>query len=350
MDYPVEPGKDGMDEDVAQMTMEPPMRRLLSTLFSFAVLAAITAAGALYYGQQKFEAPGPAVAPLEVEIPAGSGLNAIASRLERAGAIENADIFRYATRFKQAERGLQAGEYEIPPAASMAEILALLQSGKTIERRVTIPEGFTSAQIVATLNAAENLTGEIAATPEEGTLAPETYFYTKGETRAAVIARMRAAQATIIDELWQARAADLPFDTKEEALILASIVEKETGVGSERAHVAGVFVNRLRKGMRLQTDPTVIYGVTKGQGMDRPITRSDLKDDNPYNTYIIKGLPPGPIAHPGRAAIEAALNPMETKDLYFVADGTGGHAFARTLAEHNRNVAKWRKIERERAN
>ncbi len=326
------------------------MRRLLSALFSFTILAAITAAGVFYYGQTQFTAPGPASEPLEIEIPAGSGLNAIAARLQREGAIESADIFRYATRFKQAERGLQAGEYEIPPAASMEDILTLLQSGKIIERRVTIPEGFTSAQIIATLNAAEHLAGDINTPPLEGTLAPETYFYRKGETRTAVIDRMRAAQSAIIDELWESRAADLPFDTKEEALILASIVEKETGIGSERAHVAGVFVNRLRKGMRLQTDPTVIYGVTKGQGMDRSITRSDLKDDNPYNTYIIKGLPPGPIAHPGRAAIEATLNPLETKDFYFVADGTGGHAFARTLAEHNRNVAKWRKIERDRAN
>ncbi len=326
------------------------MRRLLSAVFSLAVLAAITAAGVFYYGQTRFDAPGPARQALEIEIPAGSGLNAIAARLEREGAIESGDIFRYATRFKQAERGLQAGEYEIPPAASMADILALLQSGKTIERRVTIPEGFTSAQIVATLNAAQNLDGEITTVPAEGSLAPETYFYRKGETREAVIARMRAAQTAIIDELWATRAPDLPFDTKEEALILASIVEKETGIGSERAHVAGVFVNRLRKKMRLQTDPTVIYGVTKGQGMDRPITRSDLKDDNPYNTYLIPALPPGPIAHPGRAAIEATLNPKETNDLYFVADGTGGHAFAKTLAEHNRNVAKWRKIERERAN
>jgi len=324
------------------------MRRFISLMFSLALLAAITGGAILFYGQQQFEAPGPATAAVEVEIPAGSGLNAIADRLERAGVVSDANVFRFATRFKQAERGLKAGEYEIPPRASMADILALLQGGKTIERRVTIPEGLTGQQIVAILNDTPKLTGEIDAIPPEGTIAPETYFFTTGEDRAAILARMRAAQAETVDTLWENRAADLPFDTKEEALTLASIVEKETGVGAERAKVAGVFVNRLRKGMRLQSDPTVIYGVAGGAGLDRPIRQSDLKDRNAYNTYVINGLPPTPIANPGRAAIEAVLNPAETDAFYFVADGTGGHAFARTLAEHNRNVRAWRKIEAER--
>jgi len=253
------------------------MRRFFSLLFSLALLAVITGGALLYYGQQQFEAPGPATAAIEVQIPSGSGLNAIAQRLERAGAIDSADIFRLGTRVMQAERGLKAGEYEIPPRASMADILAQITDGRIIARRVTIPE-------------------------------------------------------------------------EEEALILASIVEKETGVSSERGKVAGVFVNRLRRGMRLQTDPTVIYGVAGGAGLDRPIRRSDLRDRNPYNTYVIDGLPPTPIAHPGRASIEAALNPAETTAFYFVADGTGGHAFARTLDEHNRNVRQWRRIEAERAN
>jgi len=326
------------------------MRRFLSLLVSLALLAAITGGALVWYGQQRFEAPGPATAPLEVEIPPGSGLNTIARRLENAGAIESADIFRLGTRFKQAERSLKAGEYEIAPQASMADILALLQSGKTIERRVTVPEGLTSLQIVAILNDTDTLTGEIDAVPPEGSLAPETYFFTRGESRTAILERMRSAQSAIIEELWDDRADDLPFDTKDEALILASIVEKETGVSSERARVAGVFVNRLRKGMRLQTDPTVIYGVAGGEGLDRPISRADLKDVNPYNTYVIGGLPPTPIANPGKASIEAALNPATTPDFYFVADGTGGHAFARTLAEHNRNVREWRKIEAERSN
>ncbi len=325
------------------------MRRLLSLLVSLVVLAGITGGGLFFYGQQQFEAPGPAQAALEIDIPPGSGLNAIARSLESAGAIENADLFRLVTRIKKAGRGLKAGEYEIAPGASMADILTLLQSGKTIERRVTIPEGLTSLQIVAILNGADKLTGDIATIPAEGSLAPETYFFTTGESREAVIGRMRAAQAAIIDELWDKRADNLPFDTKEEALTLASIVEKETGVSSERARVAGVFINRLRKGMRLQSDPTVIYGVAGGEGLDRPIRRSDLKDRNDYNTYVINGLPPTPIAHPGRAAIEATLNPAATSDFYFVADGTGGHAFAKTLAEHNRNVRQWRKIEAERA-
>lgn len=326
------------------------MRRFLSLLVSLALLAVITGGALVWYGQQKFEAPGPSTAALEVEIPAGSGLNAIARRLESAGAIESADIFRLGTRFKQAERSLKAGEYEIAPQASMADILSLLQNGKTIERRVTIPEGLTSLQIIAILNNTEKLTGEIDAVPPEGSLAPETYFFTAGESRETILDRMHASQSAIINSLWDSRAEDLPFETKEEALTLASIVEKETGVSSERARVAGVFVNRLRKGMRLQTDPTVIYGVAGGEGLDRPISRADLKDDNPYNTYIISGLPPTPIAHPGREAIAAALNPAATTDFYFVADGTGGHAFARTLAEHNRNVRQWRKIEAERSN
>lgn len=324
------------------------MRRFISLLFSLALLAALTGGALLLYGQQRFEAPGPAAAAIEVAIPPGSGLAAIARRLEGAGAIEDADIFRFATRFRQAERGLKAGEYEIPPRASMADILALLESGKTIERRVTVPEGLTSAQIVALLNATPKLTGEIDALPPEGSLAPETYFFTTGEDRAALLARMRAAQDALLDALWPGRADDLPFDTREEALTLASIVEKETGIGAERARVAGVFVNRLRKGMRLQSDPTVIYGVAGGAGLDRPIRRSDLKDRNAYNTYVIDGLPPTPIAHPGRAAIEATLNPAPTDAFYFVADGTGGHAFARTLAEHNRNVRAWRRIEAQR--
>jgi len=325
------------------------MRRFFSLLFSLALLAVITGGALLYYGQQQFEAPGPATAMLEIDIPAGSGLNAIASRLERAGAIDSADIFRLGTRFKKAERSLKAGEYEIAAGASMADILAQLQTGKTIERRVTVPEGLTSLQVVAILDATEKLTGEIDAIPVEGSLAPETYFFTTGETRAAILARMQTAQTEIIDTLWEGRAPDLPFDTKAEALALASIVEKETGVSSERAKVAGVFVNRLNEGMRLQSDPTVIYGIAGGKGLDRPIRRSDLKDQNAYNTYVISGLPPTPIANPGRAAIEATLNPEATTDFYFVADGTGGHAFARTLNEHNRNVRKWRKIEAERA-
>ncbi len=325
------------------------MRRLLSLLVSLAMLALITGAGLLWYGQQRFEAPGPATAALEVEIPPGSGLNAIARRLEAAGAIESADIFRLGTRVLRAERGLKAGEYAIAPGASMADILAQLQGGDIIERRVTVPEGLTSLQIVRLLRETPRLTGEIEAIPPEGSLAPETYFFTAGESRADLLARMRAAQVEILDTLWESRAPDLPFDTKEEALILASIVEKETGVSSERARVAGVFVNRLRRGMRLQTDPTVIYGIAGGEGLDRPISRADLRDRNPYNTYVIDGLPPTPIAHPGRASIAATLNPAGTTDLYFVADGTGGHAFARTLAEHNRNVQRWRRIEAERA-
>lgn len=326
------------------------MRRLLSLLFSLAIIGAIALGGAAFYGKTKFEAAGPHDAAQIVMLPAGSGLGRIADTLAGEGVIADPLVFKLGARALKAERSLKAGEYEIPPAASMAEILDLLKRGETVKRRLTFAEGLTSDSIIRLLAAAEGLEGETGPVPPEGALAPDTYFYQRGEERAAIIARMQDAQQRIIDELWPNRAEGLPISTKEEALILASIVEKETGVASERAQVAGVFINRLRRGMRLQSDPTVIYGVTGGVGeLGRGIRKSELRDRNAYNTYVIDGLPPTPIANPGRDAIAAVLNPAETKYLYFVADGTGGHAFAGTLAEHNRNVAKWRKIERERA-
>ena len=282
----------------------------------------------------------------ELCLPRGAGVQNIAEALEREGVISNALLFRLGAKVQGAERSLKAGEYAIPAGASMAEVLDRIRRGEVVQRKITVAEGLTSYDIVQLVNAAEMLEGEIAEIPPEGSLAPETYFYERGESRAEVIARMRAAQASALDALWEKRAEGLPIETKEEALILASIVEKETGVPEERPRVASVFVNRLRKRMRLQTDPTVIYGITLGKGpLDRPIRRSDLNAKTPYNTYQIDGLPPTPIANPGRAAIEAVLNPAQTDDLYFVADGTGGHVFAKTLAEHNKNVRAWRKIE-----
>jgi UPF0755 protein len=219
-----------------------------------------------------------------------------------------------------------------------------------VRYRVTLAEGVTSWQVVEELKQAEFLSGEVAALPAEGALAPDSYEVARGLERAVLIGRMEENQAQILAELWQARAEGLPFDTPEEAMVLASIVEKETGVPEERRQVASVFVNRLERGIRLQTDPTVIYGVTNGQGaLGRGLRQSELRRETPYNTYVIDGLPPTPIANPGRASIEAALNPDATDYLYFVADGTGGHAFAETLAEHNENVARWRAIEAERA-
>ena len=222
-------------------------------------------------------------------------------------------------------------------------MLRKIKAGRTLFYKVSMPEGFTSWQVMERLKANEILVGEIESPPSEGQLLPDTYLFTRGSTRQSIIDQMSSAQKKFIEEKWPARAEGLPFKTPEEALILASIVEKETGQADERAQVAAVFVNRMRRGMRLQSDPTIIYGITRGQGkLDRPIRRSDIREKTDYNTYQIDGLPPTPIANPGRASIEAVLNPVETKHLYFVADGTGGHVFAKTLAEHNANVKKWR--------
>lgn len=324
--------------------------RFLSNLLTLLVLAGLAFGGLLFYANGQFEAPGPAQSEQLFEVPRGAGLSRIASDLERAGAISDARIFRYGARAKQAETSLKAGEYALPAGASMSEILTLLKDGATVARRVTIKEGLTAREIVALLQGIDGLSGDITEIPPEGSLAPETYFYERGEARSSILRRMTDAQRVQLDELWATRAADLPFSTKEEAMVLASIIERETAVASERAEVAGVFVNRLRRGMRLQSDPTVIYGATGGLGsLGRGIRRSELDAETPFNTYRIKGLPPTPIANPGRDSIAAALNPALTDALYFVADGTGGHAFARTLKQHNRNVAQWRRIERERA-
>ena len=243
---------------------------------------------------------------------------------------------------------MKAGEYEFPAEASISQVLSILRSGRAIIHKVTVPEGWTSAQVVERVNAHEALIGEIEDIPPEGTILPDTYVFQRGVERNVLLARMRDAQAALIDDLWEERASDLPFDTPEEAVILASIVEKETAVAEERQEVAAVFVNRLRRGMRLQSDPTIIYGITNGeQALDRPIRRSDIDEETPYNTYRIDGLPPTPIANPGRESIAAVLQPGSTDHLYFVADGTGGHAFARTLDEHNENVRRWRQMERE---
>jgi UPF0755 protein len=244
-------------------------------------------------------------------------------------------------------RPLRAGEYKFGAGMSEEQVMRMMLSGATVARRVTVPEGYTTAQVLRLVSAAEGLVGELPPDiPGEGHLLPETYFYTRGETRFTMINRMADAMQQALQKLWDQRAADLPYDSIEKALALASIVEKETSSPTERAHIAGVFVNRLRKGMPLQSDPTVIYAVTNGAGpLGRPISLADLQVKSPYNSYLYKGLPPGPICNPGLAAIQAVLHPLTTKDIYFVADGTGGHAFAATLADHNKNVTAWRKIE-----
>lgn len=320
------------------------MRRLGAIAVSLAVLLAVAAGALWFYLQSRYEAPGPLAAEAVVIVPRGAGLAAIADDLAAAGVISDPTLFRLGVRLFGDARALQAGEYAFPPAVSMKAAAELIASGQTVVHRLTIPEGLTSVEIVALLAAAEPLDGTIDQVPPDGALLPETYHFHRGDSRAAVLQRMDEAMDEALKDLWDKRAPNLPLNTPEEALVLASIIEKETGVDSERALVAGVFVNRLKKGMPLQSDPTVVYGITEGKApLGRSLTRKDLASPTPYNTYQIAGLPPGPIANPGRAALEAALNPAATEYLYFVAAGDGGHAFAKTLAEHNRNVAKWRK-------
>lgn len=326
------------------------MKIFLSLL---SVLALLGAAVAVWAGLSvnDYLSQGPLLEEKIVLIERGSGVSAIAAKLKAEGVIDKPFIFKIAARLTDKHSSLKAGEYQFVAGISMAEVLNKMHEGDTFDRAITIAEGLTSWQVVQRLNANETLTGDITDIPAEGSLLPETYHFIAGDTRGAKIAEMQAAMTKTIDELWEGRAENLPFDTKEQAIVLASIVEKETGVGEERERVAGVFVNRLRLGMPLQTDPTVIYAITKGkiqEGGQGPLGRrllsKDLQTDSPYNTYKNAGLPPGPIANPGRAAIAATLNPEAHDYIYFVADGTGGHAFGRTLAEHNANVAKWRRI------
>jgi UPF0755 protein len=313
---------------------------------------AVLAAGALgvggYLGYKEANRQGPATEDMTVLLPQGSSVSAIAHNLYNAGAIRYAELFIAVVRIRSAENDLKAGEYEIPAGASTMEIIDILIEGKSILHQITLPEGLTTAQILKLIAANDVLLGEVTLEPEEGELLPETYAFIRGETRDHIIERMIDAQDDIIEELWDLRATELPISTPEEAIILASIVEKETGVAEERPRVAAVFVNRLKRGMRLESDPTIIYGLTKGEPLGRGLRVSELRGETPYNTYIIRGLPPTPIANPGAASIAAVLNPAETNDLFFVADGTGGHAFAETNREHERNVAAWRRIERER--
>jgi len=299
---------------------------------------------AAVYVVVRFEAPGPLAQPATVVIPPGTGLTDIAKLLVEKGIIASKPVFVAGVTAMGGGRPLKAGEYAVPAALSERGVMELLQSGKTIVHKITIAEGLSSPQAMAEIAAAEGLTGPLPSAPAEGQLLPETYHYSYGESRAEMVARMTKAMHEMLASEWANRAANLPIKTAEQALIVASIVEKETAKSEERPHIAAVFLNRLKKGMRLQSDPTVVYSLTKGEhSLGRPLTREDLETASPYNTYLNDGLPPGPIDNAGRDSLAAVVRPADSDDLYFVADGTGGHVFARTLDEHNRNVAKWRK-------
>ncbi|WP_372800039.1 endolytic transglycosylase MltG [Paracoccus seriniphilus] len=379
-------------------------RNIASNFLTLSIVLLLALAGAIAWGKHQFSGPGPSNIAQCVQIAPGASLNAVSQQLAAQGAVSSAYIFRAGADYLDKSRDLKFGSYLIEPNASMKDIVDVITAGgpstcgtqvilrigvransvllrdmnpdtgafEEIARfdpasgdvpeviaaaqqkpdarlRITVAEGVTSWQIAEALKQVDFLSGEIKGIPAEGSLAPDTYEVEKGSERAALLAEMAKRQSAILAKAWEERPFGLPYKTPEEALIMASIVEKETGVAEERAQVASVFVNRLEQGMRLQTDPTVIYGVTGGRGvLDRGLRRSELNATTPYNTYRIDGLPPTPIANPGREAIQAALNPADTDYIFFVADGSGGHAFARTLEEHNANVARWREIESQR--
>lgn len=376
-------------------------RNIASNALTLGILVFLLAAGLLDWGRRVYVEPGPLAQAICLKVERGASLLAVSRDLEAAGALRNARIFRLGAQYSGRAEALKFGSYLIPAGASMAAIVDIISRGgqstcgtevvfrigvtaaevvvreldpasgryREVARfdpagetapaeyvdaladadarlRVALAEGVTSWQAVEALKLAEFLTGEVTEVPPEGSLAPDSYELRRGATRAALLAEMQARQTALLAELWAGRAGGLPVATPEEALTLASLIEKETGVAEERGRVASVFVNRLRIGMRLQTDPAVIYGITGGRApLGRGLRQSELRNPSPYNTYLIDGLPPTPIANPGRASIAAALNPEDTPFLYFVADGSGGHAFAETLEEHNRNVARWREIE-----
>ncbi len=379
-------------------------RNIASTGLTLLVVLVFALGGLIAWAKSQYTAAGPLEASICLRVEGGQKMANVASKLADEGAISSSALFRMGAEYTERAKDLKAGSFLVREGSSMDEITAIITgSGRStcgtevnfrvgvltnkvvvseldpatdeyvelaafqpgvdevpetytevrddadVRYRVTLAEGATSWQITEALKAADFLEGEVEAVPDEGTLAPDSYEVTTGADRAELIARMQDAQQAILTEAWENRADNLPITTIEEALVLASIVEKETGVPEERPQVASVFVNRLNQGIRLQTDPTVIYGLTKGQGaLGRGLRQSELRSNTPWNTYVIDGLPPTPIANPGRASIEAALNPADTPYLFFVADGTGGHAFAETLAEHNENVARWRQIEAER--
>lgn len=324
----------------------PARRFLIMTLSALAVLAAAVALVALW-AVWSYEGPGPRAttgASTDVVLRQGASLPEIASTLRRAGVIGSSPLFVAVAQATHAGRRLKAGEYDIPSHASMATVLGLIRDGKVVKHQVTIPEGVTSEVVNEILERADFLTGSAPVAPE-GAVLPETYEAQRGEDRAAVLQRMMDARDKLLATLWDRRRSSLPYQSPDQAVILASVVEKETAKPDERPRIAAVFVNRLQHNMRLESDPTVIYGLTRGRALGHGIRASELASHTPYNTYLIDGLPPTPIGNPGRASLAAALDPPRSDDLYFVADGTGGHVFAPTFEQHQKNVARWRSIE-----
>lgn len=321
----------------------------MSGVFTFLTLVAIALGGLLFYGKSEFDGPGPLAQDTTVLIARNQGVSEIADSLERAGVVSEAWLFKAGVQAYGVKDKLRYGEYAFPANVSMRDALGIIVSGKSIEHTVTIPEGLTSLQIVERLRDQPLLTGEIRETPAEGSLLPETYKFTRGAPREQIIDRMKQLRDKVVEDIWDGRDPSVRVKTREELVILASLVEKETGIAEERPQVAAVFANRLAKGMRLQSDPTIVYGLVGGRGtLGRSLTRRDIQSQTQYNTYVVRGLPVGPIANPGREALEAAARPAKTKDLYFVADGSGGHAFAPSLVEHNKNVGRWRQVEKAR--
>lgn len=379
-------------------------RHVAANALTFLVVGLFLLGGVIMWGKAQYDAPGPLTQAVCVQVKSGSNMRRVGQNLADQGAVSSASIFRIGADYEEKAGKLKAGSFLVEPEATMKEIVDVITRGGAstcgteivyrigvnrvsvqireldpvtnrfaelaqftpgtdevpveytetrdqgdVRFRIAMAEGVTSWQVVNAISGMDIMEGAVAETPAEGSLAPDSYEVRKGDDRAALIARMQEAQETLVAAAWESRADDLPIDSPEELLILASLIEKETGVSGERKQVSSVFVNRLNQGMRLQTDPTVIYGITKGEGiLGRGLRRSELRRETPYNTYVIPALPPTPIANPGRASLLAAAQPDETPYIFFVADGTGGHAFAVTLDEHNNNVAEWRKIEAER--
>ena len=319
-------------------------------MFGFiALIAILLMIGACLWFYTSFQRLGPLDKETVLIIPKGVSSARIAADLEAAGIIADSRVFRLGLKFLSRNMPLRAGEFLFPAQVSPFNAIHLLQSGQTVARYFTAPEGLSNAKIVASLIKTPGMTGSVGQLPQEGWLLPETYHFSFGDPRYRLIEQMNKAMVNLLDELWERRTADLPFKSPDEALILASIVEKETGIAAERARIAAVFINRMRKDMRLQSDPTVVYGLTLGRHeLGRALTHNDLRHATPYNTYLIKRLPPTPIANPGRAALNAVFNPVISDELYFVADGTGGHVFAGTFKEHKVNVTRWRNLQRKK--